>query len=241
MDTVTSTGPSTKAMLLSAAAVAVAFPLDGRVRNWAQKPARQDNGVLRNAADVLTPLGSTVAAGTGVALFAFAHLTHRPVLADEVWHSGQAVIYASTYTQILKFLTHRTRPYVPPHDPGTIFHGSLTIDAERWSFPSGHTTFAFAVAGAASEELKLHGFPHANLIEGTLFTLAGGVGLARIYDDKHWLSDVVLGAAIGTFASRRWVRYQHRRRTDGDGDAGLQLVILPGRVSTVGVRVPLRH
>jgi len=35
------------------------------------------------------------------------------------------------------------------------------------------------------------------------------VGLARMYHDEHWASDVALGAAIGIFTGRRVVRWHH--------------------------------
>jgi hypothetical protein len=35
------------------------------------------------------------------------------------------------------------------------------------------------------------------------------VGLSRMYHNKHWASDVVLGAGIGTFSGLKVVRYSH--------------------------------
>jgi len=36
------------------------------------------------------------------------------------------------------------------------------------------------------------------------------VGLARMYHNAHWASDVALGAGIGTFSGLKVVRYNHR-------------------------------
>jgi membrane-associated phospholipid phosphatase len=38
---------------------------------------------------------------------------------------------------------------------------------------------------------------------------ATAVGLSRMYDDQHWASDVLMGAAIGTFAGLKTVRFNH--------------------------------
>ena len=35
------------------------------------------------------------------------------------------------------------------------------------------------------------------------------IGLSRLYNDKHWASDVVMGAGIGTFSGIKIVRYNH--------------------------------
>ena len=45
----------------------------------------------------------------------------------------------------------------------------------------------------------------------TLFGGAAVVGLSRMYADRHWASDVVMGAAIGTFAGLKTVRFNHTR------------------------------
>ena len=65
------------------------------------------------------------------------------------------------------------------------------------SFPSGHTAYAFAVAGAIDEATE---GPIPALVA---YTVAGLTGLSRVYDDRHWLSDVAIGALVGTWVSRR--------------------------------------
>lgn len=73
-----------------------------------------------------------------------------------------------------------------------------TIDCERpnkhdcCSFPSGHTTMAFYGAGFIKWR---YGWKYAV----PAFIGAGFVGYSRIQTKKHWVSDVVAGAAIGLF------------------------------------------
>lgn len=65
------------------------------------------------------------------------------------------------------------------------------------SFPSGHTAYAFAIAGAIDAATD---DPIPTVLA---YTAAGLTGLSRVYDDRHWLSDVAIGALVGTWVSRR--------------------------------------
>ncbi len=92
---------------------------------------------------------------------------HRPFQAEEeAAHSGKPL-----------------NPY--------IFSGPLK-NIHYNSFPSGHTTSAFAVATIIAEEYK-----EKPLIPVIAYTLAGLTGLSRINDNKHWASDVFIAAAFG--------------------------------------------
>lgn len=61
------------------------------------------------------------------------------------------------------------------------------------SMPSGHTAAAFAMATALAWR-----WPKARCL---WYLLAGGVGIARMLVDRHFLSDVILGALLGVVAS----------------------------------------
>jgi membrane-associated phospholipid phosphatase len=82
-------------------------------------------------------------------------------------------------------------------------------DDDYRSFPSGHSTAAFAFAAAVSSETQ-RWWPGTRWVIGPI--LYGGAsltGLSRIYDNAHWASDVMAGAALGTFTGVKIVRYQH--------------------------------
>lgn len=76
--------------------------------------------------------------------------------------------------------------------------GAFTFDplSGHASFPSGHTSLAFSVAGGV--DAVTDGWLPAT----AAYTVAGTAAFARLYDDKHWLSDVVVGAVLSATVSR---------------------------------------
>ncbi len=89
-------------------------------------------------------------------------------------------------TTILKTSVGRRRP-ISTEEQYT-FGPFSKADA---SWPSGHTMTAFALATGVSDEV--HSLP----VSIAMYTLATGVGWSRMNDNKHWLTDVVTGAALG--------------------------------------------
>jgi membrane-associated phospholipid phosphatase len=75
------------------------------------------------------------------------------------------------------------------------------------SFPSGHTTLAFAAATAVSREVA-YSWPRASrYVTPASYSVATLVSMARIYKSEHWASDVVAGAGVGTFSGLLIERY----------------------------------
>ena len=83
------------------------------------------------------------------------------------------------------------------------------------SFPSGHTTQAFAIASAIS----LHA--DSPWVGATAYGLAGLVGLSRMETRDHFAADVLGGALVGTTIGRAVVRIDQKRRTAAGARAQL--------------------
>jgi len=84
----------------------------------------------------------------------------------------------------LKHASHRKRPCeIEPHC------WSLILPPDKYSFPSGHSITAFAVAIAL-------GLFYPELL-ATLLTVAMLIAASRIILGMHFLSDVLAGSAIG--------------------------------------------
>lgn len=107
-------------------------------------------------------------------------------------------VIAQGVTQGLKILIHYPRPDGNGHD----------------SFPSGHTTAAFANATLLHEE---YGHRSALYSIGG-YGVATAAGVMRIASDRHWVSDVLVGAGAGIGATKAvyltypWLKRQVRKR-----------------------------
>ena len=105
-------------------------------------------------------------------------------------HISIAMIFAGasagTGVQILKYLIGRTRPELwlgPFHHAGP----------PSTSFPSGHTVGAFAIASVIAIAAE------SRLLKIVAVLLAISVGVSRILAYRHWPSDVIASALLGSF------------------------------------------
>jgi hypothetical protein len=121
----------------------------------------------------------------------------------------RAQLVSHVWVQALKFTVQRTRP-----DEG-----------DDLSFPSGHSASAFATAAVLHRHFGWKaGVP--------AYVIAGYVAAARVHNNRHYLSDVVFGAAMGIAGERtvmRAGRYTLRvAPTAGPKRAALMIVVSPG-------------
>jgi membrane-associated phospholipid phosphatase len=193
-------------------ATVVLFQTDRHVALQAQDDVTQANLFLKNVtkpAESLAWPGSLVIEG---GLYAIGRLGRHNRMAEVGWHSAEAIVAATAVTNVLKKVVGRARPYVSgdPHD--FKFLGGFGAGHDRSSFPSGHTTTAFAFAAAVASESRTK-WPHewwsAWLIPVGVYSGATVVGISRLYHNQHWASDVALGAAIGTFSGVKVIQYAH--------------------------------
>lgn len=96
-----------------------------------------------------------------------------------------AVLVAGGLTTVLKFLTRRGRPRE--------MNGFYSIKHDLYSFPSGHAARVACLAMVSS-----HQFPCWAVV---FYALALFVALCRVALGIHYISDVLVGLAIGTFVS----------------------------------------
>jgi hypothetical protein len=141
-----------------------------------------------------------------IGTWALGRMMDKPKLS----HLGMDLLRAQALTEIMvepvKFATRRERP-----------DGS-----NSQSFPSGHAAITFAAAAVIERHL---GWKHSIWAYG----IASYVAASRLHDNKHYLSDVVFGAAVGSIAGRTVTRH-------GREAWSLGAMALPGGVAITVTR-----
>lgn len=200
--------------LLFMGAVAALSPLDEPIRDGVQDArSSTSNDVARVIRHVGQPeVYATVALGT----VATGLIAGNPKITRAGARITAGIAVGGAVSTMIKLGLGRRRPF-SSEDQYT-FGPFSKADA---SFPSGHTMTAFALATGVSDEV------HSVPVTIGMYTLATGVAWSRMNDNKHWLTDVVAGAAIGITSVKlmngRWRVFglSAPRVLLGPGQAGL--------------------
>lgn len=217
------------------------FPVDKSVARHLRSPSSNENqfiGRVTTGSEYLADPGSII---IGSGMYLVGRVTHHRTLADIGLHTTEAIVLGSGVTMVFKDLLGRSRPFVTnATDPRDFKFGAGFGNGDRQSFPSGHATAAYAAAAALTSEIH-RVYPHYTWVAGPVFY--GGatlVGLARMYHNKHWASDVVLGAGVGTFSGLKVVRYSHNHPDNRVDKLLLEAMIEPNGNGghLVGLSIP---
>lgn len=110
---------------------------------------------------------------------------------------AEAAVVTLSVNQVVKFLAGRERPFVHVLAESEKPLTHLPTD-NNLSFFSGHSSFAFSITAAAATVAELRGYRRAWLLWALGVPAASGVALLRMAADKHYATDVLIGAAVGT-------------------------------------------
>lgn len=124
--------------------------------------------------------------------------------------SAEATVATIAVTQIVKVVAARQRPFTI----GVPSEAICPEDDPYTSFFSGHTSISFAVAVSSGTIASMRGYRTAPWIWATALPLAATAGYLRIAADKHYLTDVLVGAAVGS-ALGFAIPYVFHRPLDG--------------------------
>jgi membrane-associated phospholipid phosphatase len=143
----------------------------------------------------------------GVSMYAVGRIAKVDRMAELGLHGTEALLVGEVLAAGVKGVAGRQRPDVEPRNSHSyeLFRGFSNNDYK--SFPSGHTVAAFAAAAAVTSETA-GWWPNSTWVIGpVLYGGAALAGISRMYNNRHWASDVIAGAGIGTFAGLKVVRF----------------------------------
>lgn len=161
---------------------------------WITREAiERPTGGQQHLASAAQPLGNlNLVVPALLVTYGAARFTGHRELAGSVARIGLSVGTAGALTLVLKEAVGRSRPIEAPDDADD-FHPF----SGHASFPSGHTTLAFATATALDRETS------ARWVPWIAYPVAALVGWSRVRQQEHWTSDVIAGAALGIWTANK--------------------------------------
>ena len=187
------------------------FPLDRTIAANMKTSSLQNNAFVHHTADAFRVTAVPGSAVIGAGLYAIGRVTNSSRVADLGLHGTEALLVGQAFGSLIKGTVGRARPYQVADSNAHDFEflRGFRKGNDYSSLPSGHTIAAFAAAAAVTAETSKW-WPHSGAYIGTfMYGGAAMVGLERLYNDKHWASDVILAAGIGTFSGLKVVKYNH--------------------------------
>ena len=159
-----------------------AYQYDGRIQDYAQREGLLPNRISQFG-DLYGGIWSVWLLPVSIIITSKAtDGTNREML-KKLEFAASALVANGVTTIILKGLIGRERPN----------------SSYNRSMPSGHTSHSFAVAAVANE---LYGCK----VGTAAYLIAGLVAVSRINDNDHYMSDVIVGAGLGTVIGRGFAK-----------------------------------
>ena len=188
-----------KRLLRTAGFVAALVPLSFLDEEVSEAAKDWDSGLFGDFLDGSNEAGSLTAPLIPTGIFLVSLATDNPKFQDAAFTSLQAIIYTNVISFTVKTFIGRARP-----EDGKGAHHFDPFSELDASFPSGHTATAFAI-------LSPWVFYYPHVITYGLLVIGVGAAVARLQRQKHWLTDVLAGGALGV-SMAYWLSRKHQGR-----------------------------
>src|SRR6266446_5799817 len=159
--------------------------------------ALHDDRTRLKVSHAISDVGSGYGAGSiAGAFYLVGRATHNARARETGLLGGEALIDSGIVAAVLKHATQRPRPRAGK-ERGDFFDGGL-------SFPSGHSISAWSLAAVVANEYRDRRF-----VQISAYGFAAAVSMSRYTGRNHFLSDVLVGSAIGYGIGRYVYRTHH--------------------------------
>jgi membrane-associated phospholipid phosphatase len=157
-----------------------------------------------NASRIVSYAGSAYGVGSvAAAFYVFGRAKHDERARETGMLGAEALVDSAIVVTVVKEITQRSRPTAGVRRSDFFDGGS--------SFPSGHAIEAWSLATIIANEY--HDRP---LVQISAYGIASAVSVARFTGRNHYLSDVLVGSAIG-YGIGRYVYHAHHRKSPVSG------------------------
>jgi len=227
--------PELRGFALTFAAGGLAYFADQSLRDAVRGTGPQGSALLDGVAEYGNPFGSPGVLALSAAMYGSGLLARRPTLAAAGLRGIESIAVSGIVTATLKGLIGRARPEISPDDAwdAELLRGQRE-GGDYQALPSGHATAAFAFATAVHLEVKRRAPRHARWVGVLAYGSAVATAYARMHDDRHWLSDVTVGAGIGSVTAAAIHRWHATRAADPVDGFFLRPVLTP-RQGAMGI------
>ena len=176
---------------------------DREVRSWTLNNQKE---AFQSATKIVEPFGNRLPPVLITGMYLTGLITGNRQLEHSSLSIARSVVISTALYTASKSIIRRQRP-VRTDNPYLL---ALPFTKTGYtSFPSGHSNTVFAVATAFALEYKEHKW-----VPWVVYPIATLTALARVYENRHWTSDVLIGASIGHFITRAVYKAEEKRNKE---------------------------
>lgn len=184
------------------------------VDDWFRTALKRPDTYPANLTSYILAFGAVPIAGAGLTALAAVADNRGDEAALDVLFVAEGGFTAMLLTEVLEPIALRTRPYVHAIADDDARNAEIAKTGAFHSFPAGHVVEAFGVASAAGVVASMRGYRLAPLVWVAGILLGTATAYTRIAADRHYFTDTLAGAAIGTLAGGAVPFLFHRPKAD---------------------------
>lgn len=174
---------------------------DGRVNavdDWFRTALRRPDTGPANYTSYVLAFGAAPLGAIGFTVLASVDEGRSKNVLVDLLVVAEGGFSAMLATEVLESVTLRTRPYVHAMADDAERNAEIAKTGAFHSFPAGHVVGSFGVAAAAGTVASMRGYRLAPLVWTAGIVFGVGTAYTRMAADRHYFTDVLAGAGIGT-------------------------------------------